>query len=402
MRRILLGLVGLLAGPVSAQTADTVRDSTARLVTVWDRTITITPRPVTPPTAPTLTKLTLSPKAWSMPAGGSQFFILTPTWSDGLTRAVADTWTVTGGTAAKLTGGRLYTAGTIAGAFRIIVRSNGRRDTANITISAPVTPPPQPVDTTPCCPAPPPPAAGTYPNRPATYTRASELDFSQAIPTAPDNVDRPIVGAPAGWNMIYFGTSWARISDPSAPQSAPGVWQGTWAPGSYGGGIIGQGGGHGIGNVFTYVADGTTRLYMSMRLYFDFDASQWHPVSNKFVNIETDNGLLLVQLNEGGQWRHAEQLINGGASWWIDPGNSPGQVSNPPVPTRRWTQLEVLIDLPNRVFRIWQDGVLTTNATPTFAATKLRGVGWNAFRGGGGETLSASLGYRYDHFYLAW
>jgi hypothetical protein len=246
-------------------------------------------------------------------------------------------------------------------------------------------------------------AGGLYPNRPASFTNSSELDFSQNIPTLPDNVDRPIPGAPSGWNMIFFGNNWSRITDSTAAQTPPGAWRGHWETGSYGGGVIGAGSGHGIGNVFTYAASGTTRLYMSMRVYFDFDASQWHPISNKFMNIEGDHSLLLMQLKEGGHWRHAEELgFTGYNSFWIDPGNTAGQVSNPAVPTRKWTQIEVLIDLPNRVFKIWQDGVLTTNATPNFASTRINVVGWYAFRGGGGETLTTDLFWRYDHFFIAW
>ena len=43
-----------------------------------------------------------------------------------------------------------------------------------------------------------------------------------------------------------------------------------------------------------------------------------------------------------------------------------------------------------------------TNAAPTFASTKIMMVGIYAFRGGGGETLSTDLGYKYDHFFIAW
>jgi hypothetical protein len=246
-----------------------------------------------------------------------------------------------------------------------------------------------------------------YPNRPASYTQTSEINFSQTPlqnPPTDDSRDQPIAGT--DWNMIYFGTNWTQLSDSTAPQSPPGVWQGHWAPGSYGGGVIGQGGGHGIGNVFTYAPSGTSKLYMSMRLYFDFDASQWHPISNKFVNIETDAGLILVQLDEGGNWRHAEELSAAGDFGVDNNRNSPtsiaGQVDNRPVPNRQWTQLEVLIDIPNHIFKVWQDGVLTTDATPTFKATKITTVGINAFRGGGGETLTTDLYYRYDDFFIAW
>jgi hypothetical protein len=249
--------------------------------------------------------------------------------------------------------------------------------------------------------------AGLYPNRPASYTRSSEIDFSQSVPTGSDQIDQPIAGT--SWNMIYYGGNWTKATDASAPQSAPGIWQGRWAPGSYGGGVIGQGGGHGIGNVFTRAPSGTSRLYMSMRVYFDFDASLWHPISNKFVNLEGDHSQILMQLREGGDWRHAEELGSSGfSSFWVDnratsgETHLAGQVDNRAVPNRRWVQIEVLIDLPNRVFKIWQDGVLTTNATPNFASTEINTVGIYAYRGGGGETLNTELFYKYDHFFIAW
>src|SRR5262249_33090783 len=147
--------------------------------------------------------------------------------------------------------------------------SNGKADTAQIvvTASAPQSP------------------SGLYPNRPASYTASSEIDFSQTPASGGnDGRDTPIPGAPAGWNQIYYGTNWQRANDPSAPQSAPSIWQGTWKPGSYGGGVIGSGDGHGIGNVFYAAPKNLTHMYVSARVYFDFDASQWHPISNKFFN----------------------------------------------------------------------------------------------------------------------
>jgi hypothetical protein len=254
-----------------------------------------------------------------------------------------------------------------------------------------------------------------YPNRPAAFTQSSEIDFSQAVPGMPDDVDRPIAGT--NWKVIshYSGPvsapipNWTQTTDASARQSAPGIWQGHWAPGPYGGGVIGQGGGHGIGNVTTSTPS-ITRLYMSTRVYFDFAAADWHPISNKFVIIEGNNGnnLILVQLRENGDWRHAEELGPGG-SFYVDGGASfpgekhiPGQLDNRAVPTRQWVQIEVLIDLPGHVFKIWQDGVLTTNATPTFVSTTMTTVGVHAFRGGGGETITKDLYWKYDHFFIAW
>lgn len=407
----LFGIIGLilLASPLVAQTADTVtttsttRVGKVRQVSVTDSTITITvTRTITihdvvpPPTTPTLTKITISPKTWSMQGGTTQFFILTPTWSDGAVRAVTATWTrTTGGTVSPGTGGGLYSAGTVSGSFKVIADASGKSDTCLVTITGTVSPP---VDTTT-----PPPPIGSYPNKPASLTRTSGLDFSQPIPSLPDNVDRPIPGAPAGWNMIYFGTSWT---------SAGGQWTGRWDTGSFGGGVIGQGDGHGIGNVFAYPGS-VTRLYLSIRAYFDMTASQWHPISNKFVNIECNNSLILVQLRENnpGHWRHVEELGFVGGSWYIDPdptqfANEPhlaGQIANPPVPVRQWTQIEVLVDLPAKTLKVWQDGILTTDGKNLpFKSTSCHTPGLNAFRGGGGETITAAFTWRYEDLLIAY
>lgn len=159
--------------------------------------------------------------------------------------------------------------------------------------------------------------------------------------------------------------------------------------------------GHGIGNIFTYTPSGATRLYWSGHLRFGFpDATYWHSISNKFVNIETNAGLILVQLREGSNWRHAEDL---GSGFFIDPSNSPGQVDNRAVPVNQNVQIEVMIDLTNHIFKVWQDGVITTNtAAANFAGSSIVGFSINTFRGGGGETLAADLTYQYDHFRLAW
>jgi hypothetical protein len=98
-----------------------------------------------------------------------------------------------------------------------------------------------------------------YPNRPSGWTNSTEIDFSQTPPTGtPVDSDRAISGAP-GWFMIFFQnpTDWTHTTDAVAPNSPPDIWRGHWAPGVYGGGVIGEGGGHGIGNVFTRTPGGT-------------------------------------------------------------------------------------------------------------------------------------------------
>src|SRR5262249_41106949 len=168
-------------------------------------------------------------------------------------------------------------------------------------------------------------ASGLSPNRPPAYTNSTEINFSQSVPTGNPAVDNRI--SRTDWLMwgANFRDNWTRVTDATAPQSPSDVFRGHWAAGNYGGG-------HGIGTVFTYgpgnvwLSNPISRLYVSLRVYFDFDASLWHPVSNKFVNITGNHSLILVQLNEGGKWRHAEELgASGYSSFWVDDNAIPGE-----------------------------------------------------------------------------
>ncbi len=248
----------------------------------------------------------------------------------------------------------------------------------------------------------------SYPNKPAGYTTSTTYDFSTTPPGNADT-DQPIPAA-SGWYNIYnvgwtlttdSGASGAKPSG-SAPASPPSIWQGRWDPGSYGGGIIGQGSGHGIGNIFYYLPGGVNHIYISLRHAVDA-AYDWHPISNKFLNIEAGPTahLLLMQLNEGGNWCHCEQL--GTSNFYIDPANTPGQVNNDAIPTGQWNHFEILIDLAAATWKVWLNGTLRTNASSVpFAVSQLSMVGFYAFRGGGGETLASTMYWYYDHIHLAW
>jgi hypothetical protein len=250
----------------------------------------------------------------------------------------------------------------------------------------------------------------------AAWQGSADLDMSQSVPSPPDNVDRPIAGG-NGWNMIYFGDSWlpGTTSSFGLPDKPAGfnnrVWRGRYTPGSYGGGVVGAGSGYGIGNFFLVLGHTVRRVHIGMLMYFDFpDASYWHPISNKGVNIEGSNALLLRQWKEGSHYNHCEQLhfTSGALSFFID-NDSPssdgekhpaGQLNNNAVPLRQWVKSECEIDLMNGVFRSGQDGVLTTVSTPPFTPTTMQPPGINFFRGGGGETLSQNRDYYVGHIHV--
>jgi hypothetical protein len=253
----------------------------------------------------------------------------------------------------------------------------------------------------------PPKGSGFYPNLPATWSTSRQINFSDAVPADVGGSGQAI--GSTGFTMVPASyTFWTKTSDATAPQSQPDTWVGHMASGSYGGGVVGSGSGHGIGGVLTALSS-ITRLYASVRIYFDYpDTSFWHSISNKFLFIQGDTGLILVQLSEGGYWLHAEELASP-TSIFVDPGTDhpgedhiPGQLSNTTVPVGQWMQIEVEIDLVNHIFKIWRDGTLTTDATPTFTSTAITEFKLDFFRGGGGETLTSDLNWKIDHIYLAW
>jgi hypothetical protein len=91
-------------------------------------------------TAPTITALNLTPGSVTLAAGATAQFSVTATLSNGSTQSNPSVnWTATGG---SMSSGALYTAGSTAGSYRVIVTSsNGRADTSAVTING-TTPPP--------------------------------------------------------------------------------------------------------------------------------------------------------------------------------------------------------------------------------------------------------------------
>jgi hypothetical protein len=92
--------------------------------------------------APTLQQVTVTPGTASVPTGGTVQFSASGRYSDGTSRAVAATWSATGGT---ISTAGLYTAGQTAGTYRVIAVATGgtRADTSAVTVTVPTstTPP---------------------------------------------------------------------------------------------------------------------------------------------------------------------------------------------------------------------------------------------------------------------
>ena len=84
---------------------------------------------------PVLTQLAIAPSSVAIAAGGTQQFTVSATWSDGSHSLPLLTFGATGG---AVTANGLYTAGSGAGAYRVIAASGagGPADTATVTVTA--------------------------------------------------------------------------------------------------------------------------------------------------------------------------------------------------------------------------------------------------------------------------
>ncbi len=91
---------------------------------------------VTAPPAATLTTLVLSPASASLNTGATRQFSIAAQWSDGSSTLPPVSYSATGGT---ISAGGLYTAGSTAGSFRVIVShaASGKADTATVTLTTP-------------------------------------------------------------------------------------------------------------------------------------------------------------------------------------------------------------------------------------------------------------------------
>ena len=85
--------------------------------------------------APTVTSISLSPGSASVAVGGTQQFAATATWSDGVIRPTAVTYSATGGTVSV---NGLYQAGQVAGTFMVIAACGcGKSDSVSVVVTGP-------------------------------------------------------------------------------------------------------------------------------------------------------------------------------------------------------------------------------------------------------------------------
>jgi parallel beta-helix repeat protein len=110
---------------------------------VIDSTAVVDSTPPTPPPAPTLAAVRLSPDTATVASGRTVQFTARARLSDSSVSTVGATYTATGGT---INTSGLYTAGSTAGAFTIVAAYQGLADTSTVTIPA-TAPAPSPPST---------------------------------------------------------------------------------------------------------------------------------------------------------------------------------------------------------------------------------------------------------------
>ncbi len=139
----------------------------------------------------TLTSMSINPATVTMPAGATQQFAVSGTWSNGSTTPPSVTYSATGG---SVTPAGVFTAPSSAGTYRVIAAQSGGtlRDTSVVTVTASTgggtTPPPS--------------GAGACPNEPAGYARYGDVTF-------------PTINVPSGWSIL--GNDRALLADATGP-----------------------------------------------------------------------------------------------------------------------------------------------------------------------------------------
>jgi hypothetical protein len=294
---------------------------------------------VTSAPAATLTSLTISPKPVSMSTGSVLQFTASALWSNGGTSLPPLTWSATGGT---ISSGGLYSAGSTAGTYRVIVSGGGRADTASVTLSAP-----------------PPPAQGE-PVPGGTILFDTRAGGAQSIQSATSLTsllsifqERRLSGGASeflelnvdGQGTKAHGIAWAPPTG-SEQESFLGRYMDAPSDGWYTSWKMYLGRsptGGGVGSVGQFSLDGTPGRHQKVMLWMrgDLDANGGSP-----------SRIYLVMTPDGANFRiDARNYNSPGLS--INPMTMLGQV-------QRWV---VFIQPSTGTIRTWINGVLVLNAT---------------------------------------
>ncbi len=327
---------------------------------------------------PVVTRLRLQPRAVTL-APGEQFQLrILINWSDGATIVPALVWSAEGGAVSSR---GLYTAGAVAGTYRIIasLESGALTDTTIVTVGGAVVPPPLP----------PPPDAPPLRSLPSSGNYHEPADFAPIVGRRFDSKGSGTNGRGSGSLPFRAGGSegWDDVeeryrnitlaSDASAPLSPPGILRMLYPPGAFpAGSTYSPGVAQTMGFVGpTYGPRRYRKLYL--RTAFRVSANwQGHPTqTNKLIFVRA-NGVIhmepIIRLRGVGS---GPLILN------VDLQGSPrdrrtdtgGLNPNTPAAARsgafniergRWQVLEAIFEVgrsgaANGKLRMWLNGVLT-------------------------------------------
>jgi hypothetical protein len=305
-------------------------------------------------TIKTITSIAVTPATATVPAGFTQQFSATATFSDGSTQANTQvTWGATGGT---ISAGGVYTAGSTTGNFAVAaVTAGGLADTSEVTIT-----PPPPVDT-------------TLTNQPAGMTVLVNEPWDTRTPS--------------GWTGPCSGGCASHVSvvaDATAPRSPANVLQFTYQ------GVSGAG--DGVGQIEKNWS-GVTTLYLA---FWFKHSSNWRACDsgiNKMIyfgNASPNDNIINF---EGGSVTIFQQ--NGI--------NDHGRMgTGAPAPVGRWHFFEMVATIDGRLAQ-WVDGVSNGDRSDlrwqsgSFTAVDVDPI-W-----GGGCSGSPAAGqtFEIDHLYIS-
>jgi hypothetical protein len=340
--------------------------------------------------APQLASLTITPQTATLQAGAQQQFGATAQWSTGSTTLPPVNYSVIGGSAngtINATTG-LYTAPGAAGTYRVVVAHSGGslRDTATVTVQAPVTqqPPPtggaEPTDFT--------------PNLPSGLSLVTDSRFGNLLSGERLNED--------GLGHAWDGRN---ATDNSAPFGS-GVYEMFYA-----GNIRSNGDGGGI--LFGRDGQRWRRIYFSLMVWVPQNYSM-HSNGEKFFYPRINTGGSANESTSFGWDLVGSDTPNGSTFGFVyDAQIGDGRVYQPTTAARvrkgEWQRIEFYVQMNtpgqrNGIWRVWVNGTQVVNMTNSrFSAASaqayLDGIRFTGTRGGGSSNTPTPAGgqvRRYD------
>jgi len=399
--------------------------------------------------APTVTRLSLTPETSSLVSGTTQQFQTSATWSDGASRAVAVTYTATGGT---ITVNGLYTAGRNAGTFLVIAAcSCGQADTSRVTITGAQPAPvlasvaispsslilqpgtsqqlsalPRLTDGTTGSATVSWSASGgsitssgqyTAGPTPGSYRVIASVSGGAIADTIPVTIQVESSPPPSGGGQYpNRPANYTRVLNdygfndpvPTAMDGALGSsgWAASWnsagltrrgtasdAPVSPSSVLewaftrAGTVSGGGVGNIGRGLPS-VNQIYVAFWMKHD-SQFEFHPISNKLLYLEPGNLILQTRM-----WESNWFTINNGG------GGGEYRATGYTLPLGRWVQVEYLVDAVNNRIRLWADGRLVVDVAANLAGG-YRELKLDSTWGGSGGTKTRDSFRWIDHILVA-